>query len=50
MDLDFSSGGKITEEKYGEVETEGGLQTVCICEEREYLSLSSWIRGGRRGR
>lgn len=30
-----------------EMETEGGLQTVCIREEREYLSLSSWVREGR---
>lgn len=27
---------------------EGGLQTVCIREEREYLSLSSWMRERRR--
>lgn len=30
-----------------EMETEGKLQTMCICEEREYLSLSSWMRGER---
>lgn len=37
---------KITEERH-EMETEGGLQTVCIREEREYLSLSSWMREGK---
>lgn len=42
---------KVTEERHEEMETDGGLQTVCICEEREYLSLSSWMRkeGGRGG-
>lgn len=29
------------------METEGGLPTVCMREEREYLSLSSWMRVGR---
>lgn len=43
---------KVTEERHEEMETDGGLQTVCIREEREYLSLSSWMRkeGGREGR
>lgn len=35
-------------EMHEEMETEGKLQTMCICEEREYLSLSSWM-GGERG-
>lgn len=37
---------QITEEMHEEMETEGRLQTVCIREEREYLSLSSWMRKG----
>lgn len=34
----------MTEDRHEWTETEGGLQTVCIREEREYLSLSSWRR------
>lgn len=32
-----------------ETQAEGGLQTVCMREEREYLSLSSWMTEGRGG-
>lgn len=39
---DKIKGGK----RHEEMETEGGLQTVCIREEREYLSLSSWMERG----
>lgn len=31
-----------TDEEHEEMESEEGLQTVCIREEREYFSLSSW--------
>lgn len=34
----------MTDERHEQMETEGGLQTVRIREEREYLSLSSWMR------
>lgn len=34
---------KVTVEQHEEMETEGGLQTICILEDREYLSLSSWM-------
>lgn len=37
---------KIAEERHEEMETAGELQTVCIREEREYLSLSSWMGEG----
>ncbi len=46
---------KTTVKRHNEMETEGRLQTVCIREDREYLSLSSWMReetvedGGERG-
>lgn len=40
---------QLVEEKdyRGKAWGDGGLQTVCIREEREYLSLSSWTREGR---
>lgn len=40
---------KIREERHEMMETEGGLQTVWVREEREYLSLSSWVREGSEG-
>lgn len=37
----------ITGERHEEMEAEGRIQTVCIREEREYRSLSSWMREER---
>lgn len=44
---DIISGERLRRWKYGSGEEEGRIQTICIRVEREYRSLSSWMREGR---